>query len=540
MASPTLSGLPAELKTMVLSFCEAPALASLSRTSRAFHEDAERLLYGTISLYYRRPQSFACLKTLYLHEKKANLVRSLAVTLAPWHDPDEASSEESEDLDEASSEESGDLDEASSEESSEDPDEASSEECDDPDEASSGESDGSNDLSSEEFEEQEGESEDSESDAEDSYSESEWGLSTLKSEDCMKMDTFVTLFLPGACQNMGNVVFFSLKSKQEYKDWTEEIDDAVFWALESLSGKPSLRTLFIESEYFPDPEDLSNWLLQYPKLEILGEWYLNYRDFIAPPPGKSSRRDMVDRQRQSNPANPIPELKSCKQNSVKPLLIGLHPARHSIDENDHSCRGKPSRQTLQIFMHDLEPTMPFNVSKECRIPMRDYSPLGKALCKDLCLEAYSARQSVSLFLKLHNLYTGALLGAIQNVMSGLLDQRPPGDDGLDVCFKIDLKEPPKEIARIAWHELKLLFISLAAQGLRPVTLEIGAHVPYGTPPQALTKNEMKYGAQRLADVLNDPLLLETWEPLKSARFLQMDLFASRRLRSQPDRWTLRS
>ncbi|KAF5334197.1 hypothetical protein D9611_014505 [Ephemerocybe angulata] len=81
MASPSLSGLPEELKRMVLSFCDAPALQSASRTSTAFHSEAERLLYGTISLHHCRPQSFACLKTLALNKAKANLVRTLAVTL---------------------------------------------------------------------------------------------------------------------------------------------------------------------------------------------------------------------------------------------------------------------------------------------------------------------------------------------------------------------------------------------------------------------------------------------------------------------------
>ncbi|KAF6754777.1 hypothetical protein DFP72DRAFT_1124508 [Ephemerocybe angulata] len=91
MASTSLSGLPEELKRMVLSFCDAPALESVSRTSTAFHSEAERLLYGTISLHHCRPQSFACLKTLALNKAKANLVRTLAVTLPDeYNDPPES------------------------------------------------------------------------------------------------------------------------------------------------------------------------------------------------------------------------------------------------------------------------------------------------------------------------------------------------------------------------------------------------------------------------------------------------------------------
>ncbi|KAF6754733.1 hypothetical protein DFP72DRAFT_848116 [Ephemerocybe angulata] len=485
MASPTLSALPAELKSMVLSFCEAPALASLSRTSRAFQNEAERRLYGTISLHYRSPQSFACLKTLWLNKDKADLVLSLGVTLPRLdHTLYEPASPEADDTDDASSDESDDS---------------------------------SASYSKEEEEEEASQDSEGSTDSEDASSEPErdWGdLSMLKSEDYIKMDAFITLFLPGACQNIGNVVFFSLKANGASKDWTQDIHDAVNWAVESLSGKPSLRTLFIEPQYIPEHRDLSTWLLRYPNLEVLGKWNRRYQALWS---------------------DPSPPLQSCKTKGPEPLLLWLEPRWDDKESFVDSMR------TLHFFICDFKPLpeTPFNVTNECRMPMLDHSPLGQALCKDLSMETCSGAQSVYLFLALQNLSAMEFRG-VQNVLNGLLNPRPLGNDDLDVCLKIGFREAPQEIAEVAWHELKLLFISLAAQGLRPVTLEIGAHVPYGTPPQALTKNEMKYGAQRLADVLNDPLLLETWEPLKSARFLQMDLFASRRLRSQPDRWTLRS
>ncbi|KAF5318934.1 hypothetical protein D9611_013685 [Ephemerocybe angulata] len=477
MTSPTLSGLPAELKSMVLSFCEAPALGSLSRTTRAFHEEAEQLLYGTISLHYRRPQSLACLKTLAFNKEKADLVRSLAVTLRNQSTYDEES-----DSDESSSEESEDQ------------------------EAEPQDSNLAADASASRFQEarvQEGESVPaSASDGDpvpasashlqdgDPGSESDCESDDESMDDDDDTDTLISMFLDGACRNMGNIVFFSFKAKVEAM--TDDMDDSVLRALKSLSGKPSLRTILIEPRFIPDPAGLPTWLSQYPNLEILGKWHMTQRDFLLGPP---------------------PPERSCEPTA--PLVIGLKP------DWDDKYSVVDSMRSFGVYIHDDVPSRidrAFNSSNECRMPPRDHSTLGEALCKDLSLEAFSSAQSVNLFLDLKDLSAAALRG-VQGAINGLLESRTVGCHDSDAALIIKLRETPKDITHVAWHELKLLFISFAAQGFRPLTIEIMA-----LEARILTEREIKHGAQRLADVLNDPLLDVDWViPIVYVRFLKMDL-----------------
>ncbi|KAF6754734.1 hypothetical protein DFP72DRAFT_363790 [Ephemerocybe angulata] len=462
MTSPTLSGLPAELKSMVLSFCEAPALGSLSRTTRAFHEDAQRLLYGTISLDYRSPQSLACLKTLASNKKKADLVRSLAVTLRNQSTYDEES-----DWDESSSEESEDQANLAAE--------ASASRLQEGEPVPASASDGDPVPASA-------------SHLQDSESDCESDDESMDDDD--DMDTLISTFLDGACQNMGNIVFFSFKAKVEAM--TDDMDDSVLRALKSLSGKPSLRTILIEPRFIPDPAGLPTWLSQYPNLEILGKWHMTWRDFLLGPP-----------------------LPSCEPNVFRPLVIGLKPDWY----DEYSV--VDSKRSIGVCICDSVPSpiaQTFNSSNECRMPPRDHSTLGEALCKDLSLEGLSGAQSVYLRLDLQDLSATTLRG-VQGVINGLLESRAVGDNNLDLFFTIKLRETPRDIAHIAWHELKLLFMTFAAQGFRPLTIEIMA-----PESRSLTGREIKYGAQRLADVINDPLIDEDWVlHIVSVQFLKVDL-----------------
>ncbi|KAF6747488.1 hypothetical protein DFP72DRAFT_854266 [Ephemerocybe angulata] len=84
IATPSFSDIPQELKHNIMTYCEAQELAVLSRTARRYKPEAERLLYGTISLHYRCPASFDCIRVLASNKRKAKLVQAFALTL--WND----------------------------------------------------------------------------------------------------------------------------------------------------------------------------------------------------------------------------------------------------------------------------------------------------------------------------------------------------------------------------------------------------------------------------------------------------------------------
>ncbi|KAF5334180.1 hypothetical protein D9611_014511 [Ephemerocybe angulata] len=450
MASPSFSGLPEELKRMVLSFCDAPALESMSRTSTAFHSEADRLLYGTISVHHRRPQSFACLMTLALNKAKANLVRTLAVTLPDeYNDPSESEDES-----------------------------ATSEEVADP--AAESRAQDLEPVAGKEL-------------ASESESVSDDG-SIMQDDDYMAK--FITGFLDDACQNMDNIVVFSFKAGNESR--TEDIDDSLSYALESLSGKPSLRTLLIVQTHVPHFDVFPSWLLRYPNLDVLGVWDPDSAAFMYRPP----------------PPNP---------NTTMPLMIGLDPTGTWT-----GCASNvESERSLNVFIYDFNTpwstTGASNFSDACRWPMRDQSVLGQTLCKDLSLEAYSKEQSVYLSLTLQNMSATTLRG-VHRVIKGLFNPRVLGNEDYDLALEIRLREPPRDIARAAWRELKMLFRTLVAQGFRPGSLEIMAADPEDThPSHIMGAHEIEHGAHMLADVLNDRLVLQWTDMLANVQFLGKNL-----------------
>ncbi|TEB23896.1 hypothetical protein FA13DRAFT_1394738 [Coprinellus micaceus] len=74
--------LPLELRLIILSYCGKGQLAALSSAKSAVGDEAEHMLYNTISLTHTRPLELeSCLSTLISSKRKAKLVESLAFSI---------------------------------------------------------------------------------------------------------------------------------------------------------------------------------------------------------------------------------------------------------------------------------------------------------------------------------------------------------------------------------------------------------------------------------------------------------------------------
>ncbi|KAJ3529587.1 hypothetical protein NMY22_g8934 [Coprinellus aureogranulatus] len=87
-ATTSYGHLPAELHDKILSYCSRASLVSLCLTSKSTSQEAEAMLYDTITLHRSREHEFACcLRTMndLGTSRKAELVQTFAVTLTEDH-----------------------------------------------------------------------------------------------------------------------------------------------------------------------------------------------------------------------------------------------------------------------------------------------------------------------------------------------------------------------------------------------------------------------------------------------------------------------
>ena len=76
--------LPPELNCLIveLSSGSPNSLADLARTHSAYQREAEKALYGTISIHTSSDNSLKCMETLVTNSEKAAFVRSLTIEYA--------------------------------------------------------------------------------------------------------------------------------------------------------------------------------------------------------------------------------------------------------------------------------------------------------------------------------------------------------------------------------------------------------------------------------------------------------------------------
>ncbi|KAF5318309.1 hypothetical protein D9611_014353 [Ephemerocybe angulata] len=392
----SFSGLPLELKHNILTYCEPRELAVLSRTARSYKREAQRLLYGTISLNYRSPASFDCIRVLASNKVKASLVQAFSLTL--WDD----SSRET-----------------------------------------------------------------------DRYVGEYWD-NFLPKEVSPPVRGCIEDNISKACYNMENVVFFSFKM-----GWNGYLCDKIMYGIQRLSGRPSLSTLFIEA--FAIPRDLSFWVAQFPRLEMLGIWHVEY----CP----SAQDKLI--------VSPL-LAESSDSGGVKPVIIGILP---SITK-DHKRSESGRRLDLTIYDYDE----PFNLNlNRSHIPSPRVfnSLLGYKLYEDLGFQVGDESGSFSVhapdlskasfekLIPVVNVFLDSCLGAF------------------DKCLILRAKNAPKNNDDISWDGLvNLLQLVLTKPRATPVFFQITSSfgLEKGTVIEEMIKEVGRRGVERLVEVFNDPAL----------------------------------